>query len=56
MEIEEAIPKNHKDQNMTEPQEKVERFLDKDSHKRKLAWARCWRHLPPYTLFLVKLA
>ena len=40
MEIEESIPKNHEDHNMIEPQEKVETFLDKDSHKRKLAWAR----------------
>ena len=40
MEIEEAIPKNHEDHDMTKPQESVETFLEKDSHKRKPTWAR----------------
>ena len=39
MEIGEAIPEDPKDHDMTEPQESVETFLEKDSHKRKPAWA-----------------
>ena len=39
MEIGEAIPEDHEDHDMTEPQEPVETFLEKDSHKRKSAWA-----------------
>ena len=40
MEIGEAIPKDPEDYNMTEPQEPIETFLEKDSHKRKPAWAQ----------------
>ena len=40
MEIEEAIPEDPEYHNMAEPQEPVETFLDKDSHKRKPTWAR----------------
>ena len=40
MEIGEAISKDPEDHDMTEPQELVETFLEKDSHKRKPAWAR----------------
>ena len=40
MEIEEEIQENHEDHEMTEPQEPIETFLEKDSHKRNLAWAR----------------
>ena len=40
MEIGEAIPEDHEDHDMTEPQELVETFLEKDSHKRKPTWAR----------------
>ena len=40
MEIGEAIPKDHEDHDKAEPQEQVETILEKDSHKRKLAWAR----------------
>ena len=39
MEIGEAIPEDHEDHDMEEPQEMVETILDKDSHKRKPAWA-----------------
>ena len=40
MEIGEAIPEDHEYHDMTEPQESIETFLEKDSHKRKpsLAW------------------
>ena len=40
MEIGEAIPEDHEDHDMTEPQELVETFLEKDSHKRKPTWER----------------
>ena len=35
MEIGEAIPEDHEDHEMIEPQEPVETFIEKDSHKRK---------------------
>ena len=35
----EAIPEDPEDHDMTEPQEPVETFLEKDSHKRKPTWA-----------------
>ena len=38
MEIGEVIPKDHADQDVTEPQETVETILEKDSHKRKPTW------------------
>ena len=38
MEIGEAIPENHEDHGMTEPQEPVETFLEKDYHKWKPKW------------------
>ena len=38
MEIGEVIPEDHEDHDMTEPQEPVETFLEKDSHKRKPTW------------------
>ena len=40
MEIGEEIPEDPKYHDMTEPQNLVDTFLDKDSHKRKPAWAR----------------
>ena len=40
MEIVEAIPKDHEDHDMEEPQEPLETLHEKDSHKRKPAWAR----------------
>ena len=40
MEIGEAILVDHEDHDMAEPQEPVETLLEKDSHKRKPAWAR----------------
>ena len=40
MEIGEAIPEDHEDHDMAEPQEPVETILEKDSHKRKPAWAQ----------------
>ena len=40
MEIGEAIPEENEDHSMTKPQEIVETFLEKDSHKRKPTWAR----------------
>ena len=40
MEIGKAIPEEPEDHDMIEPQEPVEPFLEKDSHKRKPAWAR----------------
>ena len=40
MEIGEAIPEDLEDHDMIEPQELVETFLEKDSHKRKPAWER----------------
>ena len=40
MEIGESILEDHDDHNMVEPQEPVETFLEKNSHKRKPAWAR----------------
>ena len=39
MEIEETIPEDHEDHDMTEPQEPVKTMLKKDSHKRKPSWA-----------------
>ena len=33
MDIGEVIPEDHEDHDMTEPQESVETFLEKDSHK-----------------------
>ena len=38
--IVEAIPEVHEDHDMTEPQELVETLHEKNSHKRKPAWAR----------------
>ena len=40
MEIGEAILEDHKDHDMAEPQELVEKLLKKDSHKRKPTWAQ----------------
>ena len=40
MEIGEAILEDPEDHYMTEPQEPVETILEKDSHKRKPAWAQ----------------
>ena len=40
MEIGEEIPEDHEYHKMTEPQESAQTFLEKDSHKKKLAWAR----------------
>ena len=40
MVIGEAIPEEHEDHDMEEPQEPVDTLHEKDSHKRKLAWAR----------------
>ena len=40
MEIGEAIPEDHEDHDMVEPQEPVETLLEKDFHKRKPAWER----------------
>ena len=37
MEIGEANPEDHKDHDMAEPQEPVEKILEKDSQKRKPA-------------------
>ena len=34
-----AIPKDHEDHDMAEPQEPVETILEKDSQKRKATWA-----------------
>ena len=39
MEIGEAILEDHEDHDMTEPQDLVEKILEKDSHKRKPSWA-----------------
>ena len=39
MKIREVNLEEHEDHNMIEPQELVEAFLEKGSHKRKLAWA-----------------
>ena len=39
MEIGEAIREGPEDHNMTKPQETVETLLEKESHKRKPAWA-----------------
>ena len=39
MEIGESIPKDHEYHDMIEPQVPIETFLEKDSHKRKPAWA-----------------
>ena len=38
MEIGEAIPEDSEDHDMIEPQELVETFLEKDSHKTKPTW------------------
>ena len=38
MEIGETIPEDHEDHDKTEPQELVEKFLEKESHKRKPTW------------------
>ena len=38
MEIGESILEDHEYHDMTEPQEPVDTFLEKDSHKRKPAW------------------
>ena len=40
MEIGEAILEYHEYHHMIEPKVQVETFLEKDSHKRKYAWAR----------------
>ena len=40
MEIGEEIPEDHEYHDMAKPQESVEIILEKDSHKRKPAWAR----------------
>ena len=40
MEIGEAIPKDHEDHDMIEPQVLVETLLEKDSHKRKPSWTQ----------------
>ena len=40
MEIGESIPEDPEYNDMTKPQELVETFLEKDSHKRKPGWAR----------------
>ena len=40
MEIGEEIPEDHEDHDMEEPQDLVEKILEKDSHKRKPTWAR----------------
>ena len=40
MEIGEVIPEDYEDHDMTEPQEPVETFIETNSHKKKLAWAR----------------
>ena len=40
MEIGEAIPEDHEDHDMEKPQEPIETIIEKDSHKRKPAWAR----------------
>ena len=39
MEIVEAIPEDHEDHDMVEPQESIEALLEKDSNKRKPSWA-----------------
>ena len=36
----ESIPEDSEDHDMTKPQEPVETFLEKDSHKRKPTWAQ----------------
>ena len=38
MEIGESILEDHEYHNMTEPQDMVETFLEKESHKRKPTW------------------
>ena len=38
--MEETIPEDHEDQDMIEPQEPVEPLHERNSHKRKPAWAR----------------
>ena len=38
MEIGESIPEDYEDHDMAEPQESIEKLLEKDSHKRKPAW------------------
>ena len=40
MEIGEVILEDHEDHDTKEPQELVETFLEKDSHKRKPTWAQ----------------
>ena len=40
MEIGEAIPEYHEDHDIAEPQAPIETLLEKDSHKRKPAWAQ----------------
>ena len=40
MAIEETIPKENEDHDMAEPQEPLEPLHEKNSHKRKPAWAR----------------
>ena len=40
MEIGETILEQNQDHDMEEPKELLETILKKDSHKRKLAWAR----------------
>ena len=39
MEIGEAIPEDHEDHDMEKPQTSIETLVEKDSHKRKSAWA-----------------
>ena len=39
MEIEEAISEDHEYHDMADPQYTIETLHEKDSHKRKLAWA-----------------
>ena len=39
MEIGETIPEGREDHDMTEQQDSVEMFLEKESHKRKPTWA-----------------
>ena len=38
--MEEATPEDHEDHDMAEPQEPVEPLREKNSHKRRPAWAR----------------
>ena len=40
MEMEEEIPKYHEDHDMAKPQEPIETLHEKNSHKRKPAWAQ----------------